>query len=379
MRRAAAASLALVFLLVTSSSRAQAAGPDDIFRAGDVLHVASTVIVPHDLYFAGQSITIDGTVQGDVAAAGQMVVVNGTIEGDLWAGAQSVTVNGRVRGDLRVGVQSLGLNGEVGRNVLVFGNDASTSGQARVGGDFIAYTASTFIGGEVRGDVAGETASYRRTGAIGGRELIQITPQVERAERERPAPTVGRWALERGQHWLSLILVGGLLILTRRDSLLNAASLAVRRPLASLGTGVLVLVGGLAASIVIIVGLIIVAIITGGLGLGGLTAISVIGLLLSDAALVIGLIFGATFFASVLASLVLGRWLLEGRWQGGALNTWAWLALGAAGYVIAGGVPVVGWLVQLTAALIGLGALGIALWGWWRGRRVASAVEEMAT
>ena len=141
----------------------------------------------------------------------------------------------------------------------------------------------------------------------------------------------------------------------------------------------LVLVGGLAASIVIIVGLIIVAIITGGLGLGGLTAISVIGLLLSDAALVIGLIFGATFFASVLASLVLGRWLLEGRWQGGALNTWAWLALGAAGYVIAGGVPVVGWLVQLTAALIGLGALGIALWGWWRGRRVASAVEEMAT
>ena len=378
MRRAAAASLALVFLLVTSSSRAQAAGPDDIFRAGDVLHVASTEIVPHDLYFAGQSITIDGTVQGDVAAAGQMVVVNGTIEGDLWAGAQSVTVNGRVRGDLRVGVQSLGLNGEVGRNVLVFGNDASTSGQARVGGDFIAYTASTFIGGEVRGDVAGETANYRKTGSIGGRELIQITPQVERAEREQPAPTIGQWALERGRHWLSLILVGALLVLVWRGGLLNAASLAVRRPVPSLGTGLVVLIGGLVASIVIIVVLIILAIITGSLGLGGLTAISVIGLLLSDAALIIGLIFGATFFAGVLASLLLGRWLLEGRWQGGALNIWAWLALGAAAYVIAGGVPVVGWLVQLTATLIGLGALGLALWGWWRGRRVASAVEEMA-
>jgi len=378
MRRAAAASLALVFLLVTSSSRAQAAGPDDIFRAGDVLHVASTEIVPHDLYFAGQSITIDGTVQGDVAAAGQMVVVNGTIEGDLWAGAQSVTVNGRVRGDLRVGVQSLGLNGEVGRNVLVFGNDASTSGQARVGGDFIAYTASTFIGGEVRGDVAGETANYRRTGTIGGRELMQITPQVEQVERQRPTPTIGQWALERGRHWLSLILVGALLVLVWRGGLLNAAGIAARRPLPSLGTGVVVLIGGLVASIVVFVGLIILAIITGSLGLGGLTAISVIGLLLSDAALVIGLIFGATFFAGVLASLVLGRWLLEGRWQGGALNTWAWLALGAAAYVIAGGVPVVGWLVQLTATLIGLGALGLALWGWWRGRRVASAVEEMA-
>jgi len=239
------------------------------------------------------------------------------------AGAQSVTVNGRVRGDVRVGVQSLGINGEVGRNVLVFGNDASASGQARVGGDFFAYTASTLIGGEVRGDVAGETASYRKTGSIGGRELIQITPQVDRrAERERATPTFAQWALERAQHWLSLILVGGLLVLVWRGALLNAASLAVRRPLPSLGTGLVVLIGDLVVSIVIIVVLTILAIITGSLGLGGLTAISIIGLLLSDAALIIGLIFGATFFAGVLASLVLGRWLLEGRWQGGALNTW---------------------------------------------------------
>jgi hypothetical protein len=136
--------------------------------------------------------------------------VNGTIDGDLFAAGQSITVNGRVRGDVRGAASSVDINGEVGRNVLAFAGTATVGGSGRVGGDFIAYTGSTSVAGEVRGDVGGTTAAYQRTGSVGGRDLVQISEPEPREEVPEPATTPAQWFLSQGRLWLSVVLVGAL-------------------------------------------------------------------------------------------------------------------------------------------------------------------------
>jgi hypothetical protein len=164
------------------------------------------------------------------------------------------------------------------------------------------------------------------------------------------------------QHWVSIVVVGGLLALVWRSGLLTAASNIVRRPLASLGSGLLVLVGGFVAVIVVIILLIILAISLGSLGLGGLTAVTVISLLLTDVFIIFGLVLGATLVAAALLSLAIGRVLLQGRAAESIRNVLIWLALGAVLYAIVAALPVIGGLVQFVVALLGLGAIGLAFW-----------------
>jgi cytoskeletal protein CcmA (bactofilin family) len=364
------------FFFLVAPSVALAAGPEEMFRGGNDVRIGAGETIPHDLYLAGSSVTIDGTVQGDVAAGAQRVVINGTIEGDLWAGAESVTVNGRVGGDVRVGVNTLNINGEIGRNVLVFGNEASITAQGRVAGDLVAFTATTVNAGQIGGDVSGETATFENAGRIGGREIITVAPDTEDAPQPQRQATPAQLGLDVLRHWVSIVVVGGLLVLLWRAGFLNVSSFIRRRPLASLGSGVIVLIGGIAAAFAIIILLIIVAIVLASLGLGDLTAFAVIGLLLSDALLIFGLVLGASLVAAALLSLAVGRAILQGQSSENGRNVLIWLALGAVLYAIIGALPGLGGLVRFIAALVGLGALALAFFDWRRNRTASSSVSR---
>ena len=79
------------------------------FRGGDEVVVAADEVIDDDLYAAGETIRIEGTVRGDVIAAGQQVVISGTVEGDLMACGQAVVVTGRVGDDIRMAGMALQL------------------------------------------------------------------------------------------------------------------------------------------------------------------------------------------------------------------------------------------------------------------------------
>src|SRR5476649_1675770 len=53
-------------------------------------------------YAAGQTVTVDGNVDGDVVCAGQSVIINGSVNGDVLCAGQEVTINGSVSGSVRV-------------------------------------------------------------------------------------------------------------------------------------------------------------------------------------------------------------------------------------------------------------------------------------
>ena len=340
-----------------STAWARPAEQGDVFRGGDRVDVGAGQTVPNDLFAAAETVTIDGTVKGDVGALARRVVVNGTVDGDLWVTAQSVEVKGRVLGDVRVFGGTLVVDGSVGGNVQGAAERLEVGARGNVGRDVMIAANRVIIKGRVQGDVTGRTEEYENTGTVEGEERITVEKKVE----DSGASGIGDWLLGRGRHWLALMLVGGVAGLVWRRPILAAADTVRTRPLASLGGGLLVLAAGLAAVILIPILFIIVAIALGLLGLGGLTAVAIIGGFLVEAAIVLGIAVSASFVAGVAASLVVGRALLPRRSEGGRYEFIAWLGLGALLYVIAAGLPYIGPVVQPTVALLGLGALGLRL------------------
>ena len=123
----------------------------------------------------------------------------------------------------------------------------------------------------------------------------------------------------------------------------------------SLVGGLLVIGGGVGYAVGLLTLLIVLSIVLGYIGLGGLIAFGWVGGLLSVGAVVVSIVLGATFIAGALASLVLGRLVMEGRVRLERFEIWAWLALGAVAYTIVAGLPYIGPPVQIAAALAGLG------------------------
>ncbi|MCX6796244.1 MAG: hypothetical protein NTW06_01975, partial [Candidatus Falkowbacteria bacterium] len=79
MRKTIVTTLIVFFALILLPIGAQAA----IYKTGSSVYVGKDLIVPDNLYAAGNTVTIDGTVKGDLICAGGSIIVNGKVEGDV--------------------------------------------------------------------------------------------------------------------------------------------------------------------------------------------------------------------------------------------------------------------------------------------------------
>lgn len=173
-------------------------------------------------------------------------------------------------------------------------------------------------------------------------------------------PSAGLW-LERAVAEISVGLVSALLLalLLRRPSLL-ALQQGQARPLRSLllGSGVLFTLPALLALVWVgLLGLFSawalgLTAISALVGLGANTAVATLG----------GLVFaGGLLIGRVIAWGSAARWVLRGQlWRGPQIELLA-LALGAVLAGVLASLPLIGWLMGGVSALIGLGALLLAL------------------
>ena len=296
-------------------------------------------------YAAGQTVTIDGDVDGDVVCAGQTVVVNGAVKGDVLCAGQQVTVNGAVSGSVRAAGQIVTVNGSVGRNItaggqsFVLGSGAHVAGEVAVGGqtvaingpvdrDVFAGTSSLLVGSTIGGDLnymSNQTFSIDQTKVKGS--IVHQAPPSRSTHQQTISDRLGKllfWILSglvvtMAAVWLTPKLVRGV-----TDTM-------IKRPGASFGWGALTLVAG---PIVLFA-----------------LAITVIGLPLSF--LVGGLWIAGLLSASLFAGVAVGL-LALGRKETDQKH----LALaGLAGVPL---VLIVGWLPWLGLA-VGLGAAAWAM------------------
>jgi hypothetical protein len=384
------------------------------FKTGKEVTIAKDEVIEDDLYMTGDTMTVRGTVKGDVVASGKVVRIEGVVEGDVMAAGQAVVIDGQVRDDVRIAGMTLKLGeaARVGDDLFaagfsfesvsgseVVGRTSMTGYQALIAGehqeDLVGALVALRIEGQVAGNVeaaveseagpawwtqfmqspvplptvdpgltlgssarVGGNLSYKSKSAaeIADSALVAGETQHEVAEvGEAPEVGPGQRLAKLLRWFVALYLFGALLLWLVPDKVNGVATAVTDRPVASLGWGIVTLLGFPVAMVLVLVLTLVLAMLFGFMTLGKMAALVVIVGLLLEFLLAVKLWIAVGFLAPVVVSLAGGRFLIT---RGGAAekSPFSSLLVGLALLALFSVVPFVGTLVRWLVVLIGLGA-----------------------
>jgi cytoskeletal protein CcmA (bactofilin family) len=259
--------LALFFVFHAAPAGAQEAGGNLVLTGN----------FPRDLYLAGGRVEFPGEAEGDVVVAARSMSVDGLIRGDLLVVANRLLIRGRVLDDVRAAARTVGLDGEVGDGFVAAGEVVRLSATSRVGG--IAWIAARRVelSGRVGRDVRATAVRVRIAGTIEG-DAVLAAREIELQPGARIAGNLTYWSsqeariapgaqvdgriirrqpefLDRAGRVLTVmsvitrvvfvlnLFVAGVILFLLFPRLTVSAALTVgRRPWASLGMGLAILV-----------------------------------------------------------------------------------------------------------------------------------------
>lgn len=372
------AALLAMLLLVCGLRPAWAAGPSgsprDKFLQGSTVTIPAGETVSHDLYVTGGTVRIDGRVDGDLLVAGGTATLTGPVSGNLFVAGGTVALSGPVAGDLFVAGGNVTVASSIDRHLRVAGGNVTVSGPvnqdllaasgtleltsaSRVGGDLIFAAGRTNLNGAVAGSVLGSAQTYEKDGSIGGSEDVTL----RQTKPEEPASVLSR-LLDQLRRYISILLVGLLLIWLGPRLLAATAGQLRERPLPSLGIGVVAFLGFFAGVLALLIGILVLAGILGVLGLGQLLLMVVLGLLLAGGVLAYLFVLILLFFAAAVVGIALGRLILGQVTAPWAEGPYVALLLGVLIVVILTALPLAGGILNALVVLFGLGALMTVLW-----------------
>ncbi len=310
-------------------------------QVGGSVIVDENETVSEDLTAIGGSITVRGTVEGDVQAIGGDVVIEDGAEvtGAVEATAGSVRIDGNVGGNVTVagGSVSVGQPGSIGGafqastgSVVVAG---SVEGDAKLGAGSITLAPTATFGGDVEYDV-GDDGEFTNDGADVAGEIIE-NPDLEAGGDlfdfnipEFSGPIFGVYG------FLVNLVAGGLLLLVVPETSRRIGETVTEKPLRTGAIGLAALIG-------------VPIVFT-------LLAISIVGIPIAFAGL---MAYGlAIWLAGVYARYAIGEWVLS---YTDTDSRWAALGVGLVLVAVLVRIPFVGWVVDLVVPLLGLGAIAV--------------------
>lgn len=339
-----------------------------------------------DTYLAGEAVTEALSAPGDVFAAGSVVTTSGSVSGDAHVAGYDVDISTRTGGDLYAAGSSVNIDAPVGEDITAAGFslrstvDAVTQGNVRlfgrtltidgpVAGALTAFGGKVHLNAPVSGDawIVAETLTFGPEARIDGNltltaeDAVNIPPTVIPQERitleERDGRDMYR-AFDESWEWMEmpllptwLSLLSAFLISTIFLLLLAAIFLSfvpervekmrrrvTRQPLQTFLLGVI----GLSALF----------------GMVPVTALTVIGLPFVPVALL--LIIVAWTLGYLLAAYAIARrvWVaFDGSDDPSILTKLAIVGLAIVVVAVLNFIPFVGWVVNYTLVLLGVGAM----------------------
>jgi len=349
-------------------------------RTGNNIYVAKDDVISGNFYAVGQNITIDGSIGGDLIVAGQTVNVNGSVAGDVIAVGQNITVNGPVGGNIRAAGNSLTVNGSVARNVSALGADVILGPESHVGWD--VYLAGRTV--ETRGIIDDSLNGYASQALIAGK--VGKSVNLNLARNNNSSLTVAGTAVINGDLTYSsrnaAAISGSASVAGKTTHDLPAIS-TTNQALAWLWREMFAIFAALMVGLVLIFGLpnltrgilkklekaptkmllpgLIIMLILPPISL--ILAFTVIGLPLALILMALWLI--ASYAARIIAALWLGRLILSQISRRERPLAWS-LILGVIVLWLLGAIPLVGWIISLLAAWLGLGAIWTYAYGEYR-------------
>ncbi len=345
-------------------------------KEGKIMILPAGKVINKDYFAYGERVEISGTVNGDVYAAGGQILVDGKINGDLLAAGGKVNIAGTVSQDVRIAGGQITINGKIGRNLTVAGGNVELTHPATIRGGVVAaggsiglaapvgndvkiaagnLTVSNTINGNleavsgkirltskavVNGDLvywSDHTASIDESAKVTGAVTQKIPAEIFRPSAKKMLGVIGGFILfVKIISFISTLILGLLFIYFFPKYNQATVSTINSRPLASLGSGFLVLF--LTPAIILFL------------------VITVVGIplaLILSAAYFIG-IYLVRIFAIFWIGVTLFEWLGKRVGEG-----WA-LVIGLVVYSFLTLIPFIGGLVALFVILFGLGAAVLA-------------------
>jgi len=350
-------------------------------RNSDFVTVPANETVDDTLLATGNSVRVEGVVNGDLLVFARIVEVRGTVRGDLVSFARRTVVSGTVEGRIYDFSQSLDLDGELGHSLYGYVQSLHVSDRAQVGEGIVVGAADFSLEGKVKrsttifagnADVsgtigrdltmAGGSLTLTETARIGG----NLTARVRRLKEVHiadGATVAGKRDIQvrirRSQFaghrfyfhqvlWLAAAMIVGWLGLLLFPGFFWATSQLVGSGWRSLGLGFGVLAG---VPVVIVV-----------------AAITLVGIPIS--LMLLATYLAAIYLAKVWVGAFLGRIIL--RSTGATTGEWVLsLLAGLLIITVVEFIPYFGALVRLVVVCFGLGAFA---WQLYRASRPAMSV-----
>lgn len=410
---------------------------DDVYLFGNTVIIDGTV--KGDAIAVAQRVIVNGIVEGNLEAAAAIVTVNGDIgrsvraagyavnlgpqahigkdalvgawslitapdsqiQGDMMAGTYQARIEGEIGQDYAGSHTALDLNGIVGGNVTLEINP-DTSPQtinpamfvpSLQGARDVAIIPQGFRVGDnaqLRGSLnyaspiaAAIASSARIEGPV--QQTANLAAEQARqaaAEQATYEASPQARALDLLRRWITLLIVGLLLVWLAWPLMSGAATILTERLAASLGWGIATLVGTPFILLLLVLVAIVLGITFGLLSLGGLSVASVIGALLAGSGLLYVFLTAAAWVSKIVVGIALGRAIFARLSPAGAASRWWPMLLGVSLLVpslwLLSFVPYLGDLADLIITILGLGALVVAVWVRWRPASVAPPAAAAA-
>ena len=287
----------------------------------------------------GQSIRINGQIDGNVRSFANNVTITGTVERNVLSFNEVVNLDsaGKVNGSLTSFAQTVGIDGKLGRDALLFADHATVSGS--VGGDIkckgrhMSIVSSAVVGGYIRfeGDEPPSVASGAR---------LASQPEFTKAEHHSRYRE-GHYYVWR-VIWTAAFILFGLVLFLLMPNFAAETTAAGERFAAPVGLGVLVFFGVPIAAL--------------------LACFTVVGIPLG--VLTLGLWLLGVFTAEIIVGTVIGSWIM-----GKATDTWGLIGRMAVGFVIVRivytpieQIHIYGFLVACGIFIWGMGSISLALY-----------------
>jgi len=161
-------------LLLIGATAGRAAAFD--IRGGNTITIGAGEVIDDDVLLGGNTVVVDGTVNGDLFAGGTDVEVNGTVNGSLFVGGQTVKINGTVTGSVYGGAMSLtfGPQASVGRNALFGGFSLKAESGSVVNRDLLMGGYQALLDGEIGRDLKFGGSALELNGNVGGDVTAEI-------------------------------------------------------------------------------------------------------------------------------------------------------------------------------------------------------------
>lgn len=131
--------------------------------------IAADEVIDDDLIIShATSVTVDGTIEGNLIVSSEHVIINGTVEGNLVASGRLVEVNGTVNGTILAAGGRVEVNGLVGGTVFAAGAVIKLGPEAKVTRNVFAngFSFETEAGSTIGRDVATNAYQALLHGAI---------------------------------------------------------------------------------------------------------------------------------------------------------------------------------------------------------------------